>query len=557
MKCWRCGKDIVNNTSECVYCHAPQQRSTPVTVVGSALRQLYDRYGAEMVLTNPVILANGLGDVIADTLYVNVQKLKGQLKMAMDAGMGRFYFQQLAVGKPDTEFESRIRILLTEDVGFNKQTSADLMGYFDEMIGWKAVNPVHTSVILPPAPAQEPKTDTSAKEERIYEEARKDMSADNLSGYEDALRLLQQISDRKEAAELAEICRQRIKDLKRKRSIPLIIILFLLLSVSAWLFYRNEKEKNRMRLILSQNQTATMSAIIQKEKINAANTATAVMKTTQSAALTATKVFYLRQTEEISVMRTRQSIQATQTKLAEPTKTPTRTPSPTPTKTPTRTPSPTPTKTPTRTPSPTPSLRVGSRVYFGHYEQDNNRNNGQEQILWEVLSINEKEKRALLISVYGLDAQPYNRVRTSVTWENSDLREWLNSTFIQNAFTTSERNHIKNVTIANTDKGYSSGQGGRNTTDRIFLLSKTGARQYYSSDYDRKCPVTAYARARSIANGATTAIRDGYGIWWLRSPGNTQMDAAVVETNGSVLPIGKYVSADTIIVRPVFWYDLR
>ena len=61
MKCWRCEKDIEEGTRECLYCHASQRRTEPVTDPGQALRQLYDRYGAKQALTDPVLLVNGLG----------------------------------------------------------------------------------------------------------------------------------------------------------------------------------------------------------------------------------------------------------------------------------------------------------------------------------------------------------------------------------------------------------------------------------------------------------------------------------------------------------------
>lgn len=54
---------------------------------------------------------------------------------------------------------------------------------------------------------------------------------------------------------------------------------------------------------------------------------------------------------------------------------------------------------------PADSVVVGSSIYFGQYEQDNNSGNGPEPIEWIVLDI--QDDRALLISKYGLDIQPY------------------------------------------------------------------------------------------------------------------------------------------------------
>ena len=38
-------------------------------------------------------------------------------------------------------------------------------------------------------------------------------------------------------------------------------------------------------------------------------------------------------------------------------------------------------------------------------------------------------ENALLISIYGLDAQPYGDSGEAVTWENSALRRWLQGPF--------------------------------------------------------------------------------------------------------------------------------
>ena len=47
------------------------------------------------------------------------------------------------------------------------------------------------------------------------------------------------------------------------------------------------------------------------------------------------------------------------------------------------------------------NLKIGDKVKFGKYEQDGNESNGQEDIEWQVLSV--EEDRILVISEYGLD----------------------------------------------------------------------------------------------------------------------------------------------------------
>lgn len=133
MYCWKCGQENTEGAGSCAYCGAKLERTAPQSEAGVALRMLYDRYGRDAVLSNPLMLANGLGDLVQDC-----QKLRGQLKMALDAGMGRLYLDQLNdTGAPDAAFDRRVKALLTDDVGFSDKLAVELAGYFDEMIGWR------------------------------------------------------------------------------------------------------------------------------------------------------------------------------------------------------------------------------------------------------------------------------------------------------------------------------------------------------------------------------------------------------------------------------------
>ena len=132
MKCWKCGQEVVGGTGVCPYCGATQARPEPTTETGRAMRALYDRYGAREVLTNSAYLVNGL----ADLTDVD-KKLRNQLRMALDAGLGKVYLDQLSAGAPDSAFNNRVRIVLTEDAGLSDKAAETLAGYFDEMIGWR------------------------------------------------------------------------------------------------------------------------------------------------------------------------------------------------------------------------------------------------------------------------------------------------------------------------------------------------------------------------------------------------------------------------------------
>ena len=198
-----------------------------------------------------------------------------------------------------------------------------------------------------------------------------------------------------------------------------------------------------------------------------------------------------------------------------------------------------------------PEYAIGSEIVFGNYEQDGDTDNGTEDIEWIILA--RAGGNALLLSKYGLDAKPYHAEWVDVTWEQSDIRSWLNSSFMDTAFTGEEQRAILNVKIDNSQmEGYSEYDttGGDNTEDQVFLLSyKEAFEDYFGSDEERLCMPTAYA----VQNGAYTD--DDIGRWCLRSPGNDQNNVINVDSEG----LRDFYTADSdfVCIRPALWINLE
>ena len=181
--------------------------------------------------------------------------------------------------------------------------------------------------------------------------------------------------------------------------------------------------------------------------------------------------------------------------------------------------------------------------------------NGKELIEWIVLD--ELDGTALLISKYALDCQEYHTAFSSVTWETSSLREWLNGTFLSAAFSEEERAMIPSVSVSADKNPSSNTSPGNSTTDQVFLLSITEADNYFSSDETRKCAPTAYA----IEQGAWTNKEykvDGKATcwWWLRSLGTDSDNAAHVRSDGFIDDFGNAVFYSDGAVRPALWVNL-
>ena len=213
---------------------------------------------------------------------------------------------------------------------------------------------------------------------------------------------------------------------------------------------------------------------------------------------------------------------------------------------------------PTPQPAPAVTLRAGDVIGFGHYEQDNKKNNGAELIEWIVLDV--RGSQALLISRYALDTQPYHRESASVTWETCSLRRWLNSSFLKEAFNSTEQAAILTAAVDNgSSQGYSNWDtwGGNDTDDKLFLLSYAEADQYFLLDgMNARVAPTNYAikRGGRIDNRTKTDDGDASGWWWLRSPGYTQGRAAAIGNDGCLHYYTVYSS--NLVVRPALWLDL-
>ena len=159
-----------------------------------------------------------------------------------------------------------------------------------------------------------------------------------------------------------------------------------------------------------------------------------------------------------------------------------------------------------------------------------------EPIKWRVLKVNGKD--AFLLADKALDSKHYHSVSQNITWEKCSVRSWLNSTFFNTAFSTSQKKAIKTTNVKNENNIESGVPGGNDTQDKIFLLSErevyyTAAAQSYgfvkaihTKDEARRCKSSQYAKAMGCEIGSQM-----HTTWDLRSPGGEPNgDAAIADT---------------------------
>ena len=195
-----------------------------------------------------------------------------------------------------------------------------------------------------------------------------------------------------------------------------------------------------------------------------------------------------------------------------------------------------------------PEYKVGETIEFGNYPQD--KDGTEKPIEWIVMK--NEGNQVLLLSKYVLDAKSYNEEWEDVTWETSDIRQWLNNEFYTAAFNKSEKAKIQTSLIKNEDNSEHGTSGGNDTEDKVFLLSEKEAETLFSNDDERIAKATEYAEKSGVYVNEEKAA-----YWWLRSPGDSGDDAAGVRSYGWVYRDGNYVDDSSGGVRPALHLNLQ
>ena len=494
MKCWRCGQTISESTDTCQYCGTDQHRTPADTKAGKALRSLYDEYGAEKIFSSSDYIENVLEESIPDSKI-----LRNQIHSAFDVGIGKQFFEQIrTVGSPNQSFDKLISMMM-ENAGISDKMAVEIIGFFDEMIGWHhhhQMNSIHTNNFI--------NTPDLKDAERISY----NKNSDNLH-----LNINNSISETGEKA------------VSSRRNLLTIFILIITVILCFFIYYQmNQSNHNEdLRKTLSYSYALSTESAIQ-------STVAALQSAAAAANQNATNA--VRDYKETQAVIEKANEAQEQTRIAQ-------------------------TQEALRSETANApeiiqrqySLKVGNIIYFGHYEQDNRTSNGSEPIEWIILDV--KGNQALLLSKYGLDVQPYNTTMTDVTWSDCTLRTWLNRTFLNTAFTSSEQNMILTTNVDNSSRQGNrewNTYGGSNTSDKVFLLSYKEAATYFSNDSSRRMTATSFAKARG-----TQVSSSGYSWWWLRSPGRYQSTAAHVHYDGIIIRCS--VSDLDVCIRPAMWVN--
>ncbi len=194
--------------------------------------------------------------------------------------------------------------------------------------------------------------------------------------------------------------------------------------------------------------------------------------------------------------------------------------------------------------------KTGDVIKFGTYEINCKTGDFDEDIEWIVLA--KEGNKYLLVTKDVLDASAFNSAYVNVTWADSSIRAWLNGDFINKAFNAGELSSL-NTTKVETD--------GKTTDDKVFLLSKAEVEKYLTADTKVALNTTYADTIKGVfeyvvekeVNGKEVEISYS-AAWWLRDTVNDT--ALTVDKDGKVGEYGHFVTKDNVGVRPAIWVTI-
>ena len=198
-----------------------------------------------------------------------------------------------------------------------------------------------------------------------------------------------------------------------------------------------------------------------------------------------------------------------------------------------------------------------SNIYFGNYWQsvksEDATDSNKEPVKWRVLA---NGGNLFVVSDKNLDCVEYNSSAETVTWEECTLRKWLNSKFLDKAFTAQEKNAVLESLVVNED-GAKGSEAGADTYDKVYLLSiyeVIDPELGFPTDWKDKGGTRVALNTEYTKSKRAMTNTDMSGAWWLRTPGDAK-NASNVFNAGNVFVRGGNVNNFIFAVRPAMNID--
>ncbi len=185
---------------------------------------------------------------------------------------------------------------------------------------------------------------------------------------------------------------------------------------------------------------------------------------------------------------------------------------------------------------------------FGKYKMENFQGNTSgvgvwDYLNWYILEVDEEKGQALLLADKCVAKKCFCRdddiPRDDVVsvWEKSELRDFLNNKFYEDAFNEDEKGFIVP----------------RNKyEDKVFILNEECVREKFRYENIRDGEIHYI----DDSTGETKVLHDLID-WWVETKGSEYGHMCVVAPNGHIDTCGREMSSDIVGVRPAIWVNLR
>ena len=163
----------------------------------------------------------------------------------------------------------------------------------------------------------------------------------------------------------------------------------------------------------------------------------------------------------------------------------------------------------------------------------------------------DKDNEYLLMTDKVLDGNCYMNELVDSSWDVSELRTWLNTSYLSKAFSDEELNLIKKTHIGKPENYFYSTSNGNESEDYLVILSCSNLvySEYGLRDEDvekRQAKATDYAIARGVFVDENNGAK-----WWTSSNGSMNTSYVFVNSNGIISAGGELATNTSIGVRPV------
>jgi hypothetical protein len=203
-------------------------------------------------------------------------------------------------------------------------------------------------------------------------------------------------------------------------------------------------------------------------------------------------------------------------------------------------------------------MNIGNIIGFGDYQ-------------WKILDI--KDGKMLILTDEIIEQRDYHSKKENITWEHSEIRNFLNNDFLER-FSVSDIKRTIPTLNKNTDNSWYATCGGRDTIDRVFLLSLDEiVRLYFGNssrllDNPKKNQRYWFERKDENNKKRRALFIDSPWWWWTRTPGKNNKVSVYIHGDGNIGIQGNGISKTSFNtlhyitksneggVRPALWVKI-